>query len=85
MERLEKRKRRIEQVNCDAEIMSPVHQCDAMDRGSSCEDVENEKDLYPTIECDNESRLGQQVYRKYSNIPWYKSVTFGLSDLCDGN
>ena len=54
MERLEKRKRRIEQVNCDAEIMSPVHQCDAMDRGSSCEDVENEKDLYPTIECDNE-------------------------------
>ena len=69
-------------MNCDAEIMSPVHQCDAMDRGSNCEDVENEKDLYPTIECDNESRLGQQVYRKYSNIPWYnyKSDWAGLME-----
>ena len=41
-------------MNWDAKMMSPDHQCEAMDSGSNWEYVENEKDLYPTIECDNE-------------------------------
>ena len=40
-------------LNCGAE-MTPHHQCDTTDSDSNWEDVENENDLYPTLECDSE-------------------------------
>ena len=40
-------------LNCGAE-MTPHHQCDTTDSDSNWEDVENENDLYPTLERDSE-------------------------------
>ena len=40
-------------LNCEAE-MTPDHQCEATDSESNWEDVENEYDLYPTLEVDSE-------------------------------
>ena len=40
-------------LNCGTE-MTPHHQCDAADSESNWEDVENEQDLYPTLECESE-------------------------------
>ena len=40
-------------MNCEAE-MTPDHQCEATDSDSNWEDVENENDLYPTLEVDSE-------------------------------
>ena len=40
-------------LNCEAE-MTPYHQCEALDSDSNWEDVENEHDLFPTLEVDSE-------------------------------
>ena len=40
-------------LNCEA-VMTPDHQCEATDSDSNWEDVENELDLYPTLEVDSE-------------------------------
>ena len=40
-------------VNCDAE-MTPDHQCVATDSDSNWEDIENEQDLYPTLDLNSE-------------------------------
>ena len=39
--------------NCEA-AMTPDHQCEAVDSDSNWEDVENELDLFPTLEVDSE-------------------------------
>ena len=41
-------------LNCDAEMMHD-HQCEAIESDSSWEDVENEKDLYPTLDVESEN------------------------------
>ena len=40
-------------VNCDAE-MTPDHQCEATDSDNNWEDIENEQDLYPTLDMNSE-------------------------------
>ena len=40
-------------LNCGT-VMTFDHQCDATDSDSNWEDIENEQDLCPTIECDSE-------------------------------
>ena len=41
-------------LNCDTE-MTHYHQCEAIESDSSWEDVENEKDLYPTLDVESEN------------------------------
>ena len=40
-------------LNCEAE-MTPDHQCVVTDNDSDWEDIENERDLYPTLDLDSE-------------------------------
>jgi len=40
-------------LNCEAE-MTPGHQCESTDSDSSWEDVENEHDLYPTLDVESD-------------------------------
>ena len=56
-------------LNCGTE-MTPDHQCDATDSDSNWEDVENEQELYPTLECDSEDWAEQftNSVRKYHGI-----------------
>ena len=52
-ESLAERSRLSSYVNCDAE-MTPDHQCVATDSDSNWEDIENEQDLYPTLDLNSE-------------------------------
>ena len=57
-------------LNCGTE-MTPHHQCDATDSESNWEDVENEQDLYPTLERDSEDWAEKftKSIRRYHGIP----------------
>ena len=45
--------RKSSSLNCKAK-MTPDHRCEATDSDSDWEDIENEQDLYPTLELNSE-------------------------------
>ena len=82
--------------NCEA-AMTPDHQCEAVDSDSNWEDVENELDLFPTLEVDSEDwaeKFTNNIRRFHGNCwktlwlsrkvcsrGWGVSPSLGLSSI----
>ena len=59
-------------LNCEAE-MTPGHQCESTDSDSNWEDVENEHDLYPTLDVESDDWAEQftNCIRRFHGVnPW---------------